>query len=45
MSELSNKELETEKAYKQNKLQLEGINDKTDVMIAILKKQRKDLHF
>lgn len=44
MSELST-QLETEKAYKQNKLQLEGINDKTDVILGDIEEAKKDLHF
>lgn len=44
MSELST-QLETEKAYKQNKLQLEGVNDKTDVILGDIEEAKKDLHF
>ena len=41
MSELST-QLETEKAYKQNKLQLEGINDKTDVILGDIEEAKKN---
>ena len=44
MSELVT-QLETEKAYKQNKLQLEGVNDKTDVILGDIEEAKKDLHF
>ena len=44
MSELST-QLETEKAYKQNKLQLEGVNDKTDVILGDIEEAKKELHF
>ena len=38
-------QLETEKAYKQNKLQLEGVNDKTDVILGDIEEAKKKLHF
>ena len=38
-------QLDTEKAYKQNKLQLEGINDKTDVILGDIEEAKKKLHF
>lgn len=38
-------QLETEKAYKQNVLQLEGINDKTDVILGDIEEAKKDLKF
>ena len=38
-------QLETEKAYKQNILQLEGINDKTDVILGDIEEAKKDLEF
>lgn len=38
-------QLETEKAYKQNKLQLDGVNDKTDVIIGDIEEAKKNLHF
>ena len=44
MAELST-QLETEKAYKQNKLQLEGVNDKTDVILGDIEEAKKELHF
>jgi DNA sulfur modification protein DndD len=44
MSELST-QLETEKAYKQNKLQLEGINDKTDVILGDIEEAKRKLPF
>ena len=44
MAELST-QLETEKAYKQNKLQLEGVNDKTDVILGDIEEAKKGLHF
>lgn len=44
MSELAT-QLETEKAYKQNKLQLEGVNDKTDVILGDIEEAKKDLQF
>lgn len=44
MAELS-LQLETEKAYKQNKLQLEGINDKTDVILGDIEDAKRKLPF
>lgn len=38
-------QIETEKAYKQNKLQLEGINDKTDIILGDIEEAKKKLHF
>ena len=38
-------QLDTEKAYKQNKLQLEGVNDKTDVILGDIEEAKKKLHF
>lgn len=38
-------QLDTEKAYKQNKLQLEGINDKTDIILGDIEEAKKTLHF
>lgn len=38
-------QLETEKAYKQNKLRLEGINDKTDIILGDIEEAKKNLHF
>lgn len=38
-------QLETEKAYKQNKLQLDGVNDKTDLIIGDIEEAKKNLHF
>lgn len=38
-------QLETEKAYKQNKLQLEGINDKTDTILGDIEEAKKSLRF
>ena len=38
-------QLETEKAYKQNKLQLEGVNDKTDVILGDIEEAKKRLPF
>lgn len=38
-------QLETEKAYKQNKLQLEGVNDKTDIILGDIEEAKKSLHF
>lgn len=38
-------QLDTEKAYKQNKLQLEGIDDKTDVILGDIEEAKKKLHF
>lgn len=42
MAELS-AQLETEKAYKQNKLQLEGVNDKTDVILSDIEDAKREL--
>ena len=42
MSELVT-QLETEKAYKQNKLQLEGVNDKTDVILGDIEEAKNCL--
>lgn len=44
MAELS-AQLETEKAYKQNKLQLEGVNDKTDVILGDIENAKRKLPF
>lgn len=44
MAELSS-QLETEKAYKQNKLQLEGVNDKTDVILGDIEEAKRKLPF
>ena len=44
MAELS-VQLETEKAYKQNKLQLEGVNDKTDVILGDIEDAKRKLPF
>ena len=44
MAELSS-QLESEKAYKQNILQLEGINDKTDIILGDIEEARKDITF
>ncbi len=44
MAELS-AQLETEKAYKQNKLQLEGVNDKTDVILGDIEDAKRKLPF
>ncbi len=44
MAELS-AQLETEKAYKQNKLQLEGVNDKTDVILSDIEDAKRELPF
>lgn len=44
MAELSS-QLETEKAYKQNKLQLEGVNDKTDVILGDIEDAKRNLPF
>lgn len=44
MAELSS-QLETEKAYKQNKLQLEGGNDKTDVILGDIEEAKRKLPF
>lgn len=38
-------QIKTEKAYKQNKLQLEGVNDKTDVILGDIEEAKKNLHF
>lgn len=38
-------QLESEKAYKQNILQLEGINDKTDIILSDIEEARKDITF
>ena len=38
-------QLESEKAYKQNILQLEGINDKTDIILGDIEEARKDITF
>lgn len=38
-------QLETEKAYKQNKLQLEGVNDKTDIILGDIEEAKKHLRF
>ena len=38
-------QLEAEKAYKQNILQLEGINDKTDIILGDIEEARKDITF
>lgn len=38
-------QLETEKAYKQNKLQLEGVNDKTDVILGDIEEAKRKLPF
>lgn len=38
-------QLETEKAYKQNKLQLEGVNDKTDIILGDIEEAKKRLPF
>ena len=38
-------QLETEKAYKQNKLQLEGVNDKTDVILGDIEEAKKNIDF
>ena len=38
-------QLETEKEYKQNKLQLEGVNDKTDIILGDIEEAKKDLPF
>lgn len=44
MAELSS-QLETEKAYKQNKLQLEGVNDKTDIILGDIEEAKRKLPF
>ena len=44
MAELSS-QLESEKAYKQNILQLEGINDKTDIILGDIEDAKKDITF
>lgn len=44
MAELSS-QLEKEKAYKQNKLQLEGVNDKTDVILGDIEEAKRKLPF
>lgn len=44
MGELST-QLESEKAYKQNKLQLEGVNDKTDIILGDIEEAKKNLQF
>lgn len=44
MAELS-AQLETEKTYKQNKLQLEGVNDKTDVILSDIEDAKRKLPF
>lgn len=44
MAELST-QLDTEKAYKQNKLQLEGVNDKTDVILGDIEDAKRRLPF
>lgn len=44
MAEVS-AQLETEKAYKQNKLQLEGVNDKTDVILGDIEDAKRKLPF
>ena len=44
LAEITN-QLETEKAYKQNKLQLEGVNDKTDIILGDIEEAKKNLHF
>lgn len=44
MAELS-VQLEMEKAYKQNKLQLEGVNDKTDVILGDIEEAKRRLPF
>lgn len=44
MAELS-AQLETEKAYKQNKLQLERVNDKTDVILSDIEDAKRKLPF
>ena len=44
MAELST-QLETEKAYKQNKLQQEGVNDKTDVILGDIEDAKRKLPF
>lgn len=44
MAELA-AQLETEKAYKQNKLQLEGVNDKTDVILGDIENAKRKLPF
>ena len=38
-------QLETEKAYKQNILQLEAVNDKTDVILGDIEEAKKNLDF
>ena len=38
-------QLETEKMYKQNVLQLEGVNDKTDVILGDIEEAKKNLEF
>lgn len=38
-------QLETEKAYKQNILQLEGVNDKTDAILGDIEEAKKNLDF
>lgn len=38
-------QLEAEKAYKQNILQLEGINDKTDIILGDIEDAKKDITF
>ena len=38
-------QLESEKAFKQNILQLEGINDKTDIILGDIEEARKDITF
>lgn len=44
MAEIS-VQLETEKEYKQNKLQLEGVNDKTDIILGDIEEAKKNLPF
>lgn len=44
LGELST-QLESEKAYKQNKLQLEGVNDKTDIILGDIEEAKKNLQF
>ena len=44
VSELSS-QLENEKAYKQNKIQLEGVNDKTDIILCDIEDAKKNVKF
>ena len=44
ISELSS-QLENEKAYRQNKIQLEGVNDKTDIILGDIEDAKKQVKF